>query len=55
MTFSNEEKWRCLMREIAMRKKIYPRRIELGKMSKEKADLEIAIIEAIANDYVNRQ
>lgn len=34
-------------REIAMRKRVYPRRTDEGKMKKEQADLQILMMEAV--------
>jgi hypothetical protein len=51
VTVTDAEKLKCLEREIAMRKRIYTRFVDIGKMTRDKAEREIAIIEAIANDY----
>lgn len=37
----------CVQREIAMRKRVYPRWVASGKMTKPKADHEIATMEAV--------
>lgn len=37
----------CARREVAMRKRVYPRWIESGRFSQAKADHEIAAMEAI--------
>lgn len=34
-------------REIAMRNKVYPKRIEAGSMPKSKADFQILVMEAV--------
>lgn len=49
--FDETEKLKCLEREIAMRRRVYPKWIASGKLKQEKADREIAIMEAIADDY----
>ncbi len=51
MTVSDQDKLVCVQREIAMRKRVYPRWVAAGRMAKAKADREIAIMEAIAEDY----
>lgn len=48
---TNADKLACAKREVAMRKKVYPRWVQSGKMTAEKAKREIAIMEAIARDY----
>lgn len=45
------DKLACIEREIKFRKYVYPRRIENGTMTQEKADREIAIMNVIAEDY----
>jgi hypothetical protein len=42
----------ALKREIALRKSVFPKRIERHLMTQEKADHEIAIMEAILHDYI---
>jgi hypothetical protein len=49
--YSDAEKLKCLMREIAMRERTYPRWIEAGKMTILQADRELAVMRAIADDY----
>lgn len=51
MTFTNSDKFECLQREIKMRKRVFPRRVQQGKMKQAEADREIACMEAIAEDY----
>ena len=48
---SSAEKLACLEREIAMRRRVYPKWIASGKLKQEKADREIAVMEAVAADY----
>ena len=45
------EKLACAERELKMRKKVYPRWVEEGKMSEGKATHELACIEALITDY----
>jgi hypothetical protein len=51
MEFSNNEKLQCIEREVALRRSAYPRFISSGKLKQEKADREIAVMEAVAADY----
>lgn len=37
----------CVRREIGMRKRVYPRWVENGKMKMDQADREIAVMEAV--------
>lgn len=46
------EQLREVRREIALRKRVYPRWIEQGKVSKQGADRKIAIMEAVAETLV---
>lgn len=48
---SDDEKLACIEREIAMRMRVYPRRVESGRMKQAKADAEIATMQSIADDY----
>jgi len=48
---TNLQKMRCAERELAMRVRVYPRRIAEGRMSETKAREEIALMEEIAADY----
>lgn len=48
---TTEDKRRCLKREIAMRKSVYPGWIASGRMTRAQADREIAVMEAILADY----
>ena len=47
MTIKISEQIACVRREIAMRRRVYPRWIESGKMTQAKADREIAVMEAV--------
>ena len=45
--FSLEEMKACVEREIRMRERVYPRWVQNGKMSQNKADTEIACMKAV--------
>lgn len=45
------DKVRCLQRELDMRRRVYPRWVQTGKMLQVSADREIATMEAILADY----
>lgn len=47
MRIDLETQLECVKREIAMRKRVYPRWIEQGRMTQKKADDEIAAMEAV--------
>lgn len=51
MTFSAREKWKEAEREVAMRRNVYKRRVASRSMSQDTADQQIAIMQAIADDY----
>jgi hypothetical protein len=51
MTFSADEKAKAAAREVKYRTRVYPRLIEAGKLSAEKAAHEIAVMAEIARDY----
>lgn len=46
-----QDKFKELLREIKQRQHVYPRLIDAGKLTKQKADQQLAVIEAIAEDY----
>jgi hypothetical protein len=48
----NLDKLKCAQRELALRERVYPRRVASGMLTQEKADREIAVMEAIVADYV---
>jgi hypothetical protein len=52
---TNADKLAAVMRELEMRRRVYPRMIENGKMTQGKAAREIALMEAIASDYAGKQ
>ena len=37
----------CAKRELLMRKRVYPRRVEAGRMTQAEADKELAVMAAI--------
>lgn len=45
------EKLACIRRELTMRKQVYPRWVDQGRMSQAKADQEIRTMTAIERDY----
>ena len=49
--FSSEQKKNAVERELAFRRRVYPRFIEQKKMTQKLADEQIAIFEAIRDDY----
>lgn len=51
MTFTAEDKFACVRRELGYRRHVYARRVTDGAMKKDQADREIALMEAIAADY----
>jgi hypothetical protein len=51
MTFTIEEKLKCIERELVMRRNLYPRRVRTGQMKLGTADREIGIMDAIREDY----
>jgi hypothetical protein len=48
---TSADKLACAERELKMRRHVYPRWIEAGKISAGKAAHEIAAMEAIVADY----
>ena len=45
------QKQRAVMRELQMRRRVYPRWVEQGRMSPHQAAEEISLMEAILEDY----
>ena len=45
------DKRACLEREIRMRRRVYPRFVQSGKLTQAEADREIDVMEAILADY----
>jgi hypothetical protein len=48
---SAREKFYEAKREAALRRRVYPRWVEAGKMKMHQAELQILIMDAIAEDY----
>lgn len=51
MAFSRLEKLNEALREIAQRRRVYPRLVSAGKMTQAQADRQTAVMQAIAEDY----
>ena len=51
MSYTTATKIRALKRELAMRRRVYPRRVKAGKMSQAEANRQIAVFEEILQDY----
>lgn len=48
---SHEQKRAAIEREIAMRRKVYPQRVERGTMTEDEAAWELEAMLAVADDY----
>ena len=51
MIYTAEQKRKAVERELAYRRQVFPRRVANGTMSRELMDSQIAIFEAILEDY----
>lgn len=51
MIFTNQQKRDAALREVKYRKRVYARLVSDGRMTQAKADEQIAIMQAIADDY----
>jgi hypothetical protein len=51
MTFIAEQKLQAIRREIRWRSRVYPNRLQTGRMSQKEADYELAVMGAIEADY----
>jgi hypothetical protein len=51
---NDQDKHACVLREIRLRIRVYPRLVARQKMTQEAADREIALMEEIARDYQQR-
>lgn len=49
--FSRAQKRQGIERELRYRRRVFPKRVAEGKMTKKQMDYEIALYEAIAKDY----
>lgn len=52
--YTTQRKIDCLKRELSMRRSVYPKRVLQGRLDAKTADEEIAVLEAILEDYVQR-
>jgi len=55
MMYSIEEKRKAIEREIALRKRVYPNRVETRRMTEQAANYQIHIFEEILEDYVKAE
>jgi hypothetical protein len=51
MKFTKLEKHKAALREVALRKNVYRKRVENKWMTQAEADREIAIMQEIADEY----
>jgi hypothetical protein len=51
MKFTVAEKLKCAKRELALRQAVYPKFIASGRLKQQSADQEIALMQAIVDDY----
>ena len=49
--YTTEDKLGEIKREIGLRMTLYPRWVQVGKISQQKADKQLGILRAIARDY----
>ena len=49
--YTAAEKHKSVLRELAFRRTVYARRVEMRTMTQVKADFEIGIMQAIVDDY----
>jgi len=54
VALSDIEKARCIRRELALRRAVYPSMVAKKRMAQVEADREIAVMEAILEDYMVR-
>jgi hypothetical protein len=50
-TFTAKDKLDAARRELKYRHYVYPRRVQIKKMTEQEAAWEIAVMEAIVTDY----
>ncbi len=53
--FTAKQKHDAIKRELSYRKYVYPKRIDHKTMSQKNADYQIAIFEAILQDYIEAE
>ncbi|MBP8216023.1 MAG: hypothetical protein KAX54_00070, partial [Thauera sp.] len=51
VNFTRAEKHACALRELNLRRRNYPRFIQIGRLTPGDADREIALMQAIVDDY----
>ena len=51
MRYSDQDKLKCVERELKIRQRVYANRILTRRMSRLQADRELAIMAEIAEDY----
>jgi hypothetical protein len=49
--FTAQEKLECAEREVKLRRRVYPQRVLNGRMTQALANEQIALMEAIVEDY----
>lgn len=49
--YSATEKLGCIERELRMRRSVYPKWVQAGRLTQERANEELRIMQAIAEDY----
>ena len=52
MSFSVDDKIKFLCRELALRKNVYPKWVDAGRITQEYADREIAVMQEIHDDFI---
>jgi hypothetical protein len=52
--FSDADKLKSLKRELALRERVYPKRVADGKMTHQQAQHELEIMRVIVADYEER-
>lgn len=52
--YSIERKIQCIKREIGLRQRVYPARVQAGKMTHSEATDELAVLQDILRDYLER-
>lgn len=53
--YTIDQKITAISRELAMRRRVYPRQVEQGRMPERRAQEEIGVMEAILADYQSQQ
>ena len=51
MQFTDQQKHDAALREAKLRRRLYPRWVADGRLTQGEADMQIAVMEAIAADY----